>query len=250
MLNVDLNCDMGEGYGNDAKLMEFVSSVNVACGGHAGDRDTMKRTVEDALRSKVSIGAHPGFPDRLNFGRKRLELSENEIFDTVIAQVRELQDVCISLGAGLDHVKPHGALYNIAASDLSTAQIIAKAVYAVNPSLMLYGLAGSELLRQAEAIGLKAVSEVFADRTYQSNGSLTPRSEPNALVRSVDGSAKRALQMVLNGTLTAVDGSEISVRADTICIHGDGDQALEFAQAIRTALNENQIKVCPPKSTV
>ncbi|MEO8649711.1 MAG: 5-oxoprolinase subunit PxpA [Acidobacteriota bacterium] len=247
---VDLNCDMGEGYASDTELMEFVSSVNIACGAHAGDRDTMQLTVDNALRANVAIGAHPGFADRMSFGRKRIEQSEGEISASVTSQINELQQVCISSGAQLKHVKPHGALYNLAATDIATARAIVQAVRAVDPQLMLFGLAGSELLRQAEAIELRGISEVFADRTYQNDGTLTPRTESNALVTNVDESAERALRMVLQGKIMSADGFEVAVRADTICIHGDGEHALVFAKTIRRTLNESQIEVRSPIGTV
>jgi UPF0271 protein len=236
MPTVDLNCDMGEGCGNDAELMKYITSTNIACGYHAGDKETMKTTVELALPNNVAIGAHPGYMDRENFGRTSMSLSPAEVADLVTDQIAALDEICSQAGARLHHVKPHGALYNQAARDRELAAAIAEAVLKFNPDLILYGLSGSLSIIEAEAAGLGAASEVFADRTYRADGTLTPRSEPNALIDDVGKAVTQVSRMVNEGTVTATTGETIPIRAETICIHGDGQHALEFARAIHMAL--------------
>jgi UPF0271 protein len=245
MRAIDLNCDMGEGCGNDDVLLEFVSSANIACGFHAGDADTMRRTAELALAKSVAIGAHPSFPDRENFGRTNMNLSPDEVTDIVSEQIAAMQNVCREIAATLHHVKPHGALYNMAAKEASLAEAIARAVQNVDADLIMYGLSGSFLITEAQRLGLKTASEVFADRTYTAEGTLTPRSQPNALIDSADESINQVLQMVEKGTVTATNGSEVPIEVETICIHGDGPHAVDFAKAIKTRLEQEGIKVCP-----
>lgn len=241
--SIDLNCDLGEGCGNDAELMDFVSSVNIACGFHAGDATTMRKTVELAIEKGIAIGAHPSFPDRENFGRTEMSLSPQEVFDIVIYQVAALKGIAEASGGILHHVKAHGALYNQAAKDAELAKAIASAVRTFVDDLILYGLPGSYLISEADAIGLRTASEVFADRTYQSDGSLTPRTQPNALITDDETAIAQVLQMVQKQTVTTVDGDEVSLKAETVCIHGDGDNALVFAKSIRRKLYENGIEV-------
>lgn len=248
MPSIDLNCDMGESFGawrmgNDAGLMDVVSSINVACGFHAGDASTMRQTIETALEKGVAIGAHPSFPDLQGFGRREMSLSAQEIFDIVLYQVSALKGMCEAFGAKLNHVKPHGALYNLAAKDAETASAIVRAVKAIDRKLIFYGLSGSFLISEAEKIGLKTANEVFADRTYQSDGNLTPRNQPNALIETVEESCKQVLQMIREKTVTAVNGEKVRLKAETICIHGDGAHALEFAKAVRLKLIENGIEI-------
>ena len=240
---IDLNCDMGEGCGNDAALMKYISSANIACGFHAGDLDTMRRTVELALTHGVAIGAHPGYRDRENFGRTSASLSRAEVIDIISEQITALKNVCDELGAKLHHVKPHGALYNQAAKDRALAAAVADAVRGASPDLILYGLSGSFLISEAEALGLSAASEVFADRTYQTDGTLTPRTEPDALINDSQDAVAQALQMIQKQTVTATTGESISIRADTLCIHGDGEHAVAFAKEIRTAFEECGIAI-------
>ena len=246
MLSIDLNCDMGEGCGNDAELMKYISSANVACGFHAGDRQTMRETVELALANNVAVGAHPGYPDRENFGRYAMELSSKEVFDLVIEQIEALREVCEESGAILHHVKPHGALYNQAAKDGELASAIAEAVARYDPNLILYGLSGSLLIAEGEAAGLKTASEVFADRTYQFDGSLTPRTDSNALISDVAESIGQVMQMIETQTVRALTGENVSLRPDTVCIHGDGEHAVEFTKAIREALANAGVRVMSP----
>ncbi len=236
---IDINCDMGEGCGNDAELMNCVSSINIACGFHAGNATIMRKTVELAVNKGVKIGSHPSFSDLANFGRSEMDVSAQEVFDIVLYQISALKGICEAFGAKLSHVKPHGALYNQAAKDKNLAEAIAKAVKKLDANLILYGLSGSCLISEAEKIGLQTKSEVFADRTYRTDGSLTPRNMPNALIRNVEEAIKQVLQMLETQTVTATTGEIVNLKAETICIHGDGENAVEFAKAIyRTLLNK------------
>jgi UPF0271 protein len=248
MLVVDLNCDMGESFGawkmgNDDALLDHVTSANIACGFHAGDPTTIRKTIELALERKVAVGAHPGYPDLQGFGRRSITMKPDEVFDIVLYQVSAIKGICESLGGHLHHVKPHGALYNQAVSDRDLSAAIARAVAKADPDLVYFGLAGSQMITDAEELGLRTAAEVFADRTYQSDGTLTPRSQPNALIWNIDESIEQVLQMVKSQTVTAVTGEPVPIRAETICIHGDGANALEFAKAIRHALAAADIGV-------
>ena len=243
MFIADMNCDMGEGMDNDALLMPFISSANIACGYHAGNEFIMKQTIELALLNHVSIGAHPGFADKAGFGRKEMHLSPTEIYDLVTQQVYLLQKTAVSLGTKLNHVKPHGALYNMSAKDASLAADIAKAVYDVDPNLVLFGLSGSYSIIEARNQGLRTASEVFADRTYREDGSLTPRSEPGAMIDSVEASIEQVYQMIKQQIVTSTSGKEIPILAETICIHGDGENALLFAENIYHSLQKNSIVI-------
>lgn len=245
MLTIDINCDLGEGFPNDTLLMPFISSANIACGFHAGDTDTIKRTVEHCIINNVAIGAHPGFRDKENFGRTEMVLSDCELYDVVAEQIELVLNICTEMGAMLHHVKPHGAMYNMAARDTTMSYIIAGAIKEINPSLILYGLSNSFLISEAEALGLKTASEVFADRTYTPEGMLTPRTEANALLHSTEESLSQVLQMITQQQVRTTDGSLVSLKADTICIHGDGDHALSFATAIFNAMKENNILIIP-----
>ncbi len=248
MLKIDLNCDMGESFGrwtmgNDTALMGVVSSVNIACGFHAGDPTVVRQTVELALENKLAVGAHPSFPDLQGFGRRTMNLSPQEVFDFVLYQTGALAAITRALGGRLHHVKPHGALYNSAAQDSKLSAAIALAVKAIDQDLILYGLSGSRLISEADNIDLRTASEVFADRTYQPDGSLTPRSEPNALVQNVESSVAQVLEMVIEQRVTAVNGEKVAISAETVCIHGDGADALGFARTIRQKLSEKGILI-------
>src|SRR5688572_9187816 len=227
---VDLNCDMGEGIGNDVDIMPFISSANIACGYHAGDEETMNRTIELAMQYGVSIGAHPSFPDMENFGRKEMYLDEQVLYDIIVLQIQVLDTIAESAGITIHHVKPHGALYNMGAKDPAIAAIIARSVKDIDPSLVFYGLSGSHLINEAKNLGLKTASEVFADRTYQDDGSLTPRSQNNALIETEEQALQQVLQMIKKGTVQAISGKIIPIVAETICIHGDGKHAAVFAK--------------------
>lgn len=246
MLRVDLNCDLGEGSGHDAEIMPLISSVNIACGGHAGDEDTMRATVALALQHGVAVGAHPGLADRANFGRVEQPLTSAQARGLVLRQVERLQAVAGAAGTQVGHVKPHGALYNMAARDAGLAQAVAEAVYEVDSRLLLVGLAGSRLVEAGQACGLRVMHEVFADRTYQADGSLTPRHRPEALITEAARAAAQVLRMVREGRVRATDGSEVAIRADTVCLHGDGSHAVEFARAIVSALNSAGVQIRRP----
>ena len=251
MRRVDLNCDMGESDGlyalaNDVAIMPYISSVNIACGFHAGDATVMYNTIDAALQYQLGIGAHPGFADKENFGRKEIQLSAQEIYELIVYQVGALMGFALAAGTRITHVKPHGALYNMAAKQPLMAAAIAKAVKAIDDRLVLYGLSGSHLILEAKAIGLPTASEIFADRTYQQDGSLTPRHLPNALIEDTDAAVAQVLQAIKKNTVTTVDGQPLFLEAETICIHGDGAHAAEFAKAIYTALLLNDISLSNP----
>ncbi|MDH7461479.1 LamB/YcsF family protein [Chitinophagaceae bacterium 26-R-25] len=241
MHSVDINCDMGEGFENDEALMPYITSANIACGFHAGDADTMKRTLALALKHEVAIGAHPGFPDRENFGRKNMDMTSDEVYDMVLYQVDLLSKIALEEGAKVTHVKPHGALYNMAAEDALLAKAIARAVRAADNKLTLFGLSGSYLIQEGTNVGLQTVNEAFADRTYLADGTLTPRTEKNALIEDKDASLHQALQLAMKQTVKSTSGKTIPLIADSICIHGDGENALAFAKNIYKGLKAHNI---------
>lgn len=248
---VDLNCDMGESYGswvmgNDAAVLPFVSSANIACGFHAGDPSIMRATVAKAIKNGVSLGAHPGLPDLQGFGRRNIDISPDQIYDLVVVQIGALNAVANSQGAKLNHVKAHGALYNLAAKNIDVANAIAHAVFDVDPNLILFALAGSTQLNAGNTIGLHVAQEVFIDRTYQDDATLTPRNQANAMISNVDIAIEQALQMVKSGTVTSVTGKVINVKADTICLHGDQPNAEQFAKQISQVFTKHGIKIKAP----
>lgn len=238
----EVNCDMGEATGNDEFIMPFITSANIACGYHAGDSATMWQTAELALKHNVKIGAHPSFLDKKNFGRTEMKMDHEDVYDLVTQQLIILNEIVTGLDTRLHHVKPHGALYNMSAKDAGLANTIAKAVKDFDASLILYGLSESHSISEAKAIGLTTASETFADRTYQDDGSLTPRSQPNTLIEDADKVVQQVLQMIKEGTVTTVSGKIIPVIAETICIHGDGIHAVEFAKAIHDAVGAPQVR--------
>ena len=238
MPRIDLNCDLGEGAGHDAGLMPLITSANLACGAHAGDEATMRATVVLANQHGVAIGAHPGFADRANFGRREVALPATALRELVMTQIAALARL-----SPLTHVKPHGALYNLAARDAAVATVFASAVKAVDASLILFALAGSELVRAGRAAGLRVAEEVFADRTYQRDGSLTPRSQPGALITDEAVAVAQVLRMVREGMVRATDGTEVPVKADTVCVHGDGPHAVAFARRLRAELAKAGIEL-------
>ncbi len=229
---------MGEGLENEADLMPYIHSANIACGYHAGDPGTMKQVIELCLKYGVNIGAHPSFADRENFGRTALLLPETMITDLILAQLAIINNIANECGARLNHVKPHGALYNMAAKDPLLARAIAQAVKDFDARLVYFGLSGSVMIAEAKKIGLQTANEVFADRTYQKDGTLTPRTEPNALLNDVEAVKKQVIRFVNEQKVKTVTGEEISIGVDTICIHGDGAHAIEFAKAIHKTLHE------------
>jgi len=248
MYRVDLNCDLGESFGIyklgvDAEILPFVTSANIACGFHAGDPSVMHKTVKLALANSVAIGAHPGLPDLIGFGRRNMEISPQEAYDMVVYQISALAGFVKAEGGTMQHVKPHGALYNMAAKRRDLADAIAQAVYNVDSSLILFGLSGSELVLAGEKIGLQTAHEVFADRTYQVDGLLTPRSQPNALITDQQQAISQVLRMVKEGKVLSQQGQDILIKADTVCIHGDGSHALVFARMIRQFLEKSNVKI-------
>jgi UPF0271 protein len=249
-LTIDLNADLGEGFGlsratEDEELLDLVSSANVACGFHAGDATTMRDTVRAAKLRRVTIGAHPSYPDIPGFGRRELGLPPKEIARHVEYQIRALRDVCGAERAKLSYVKPHGALYNRAARDPEVAKAVATAIRSVEASLTLLGLAGSEMARAAEKAGIAFASEAFVDRGYKSDGSLVPRSEPGALIHDVKRAVQRAVMLVKGQTITADDGTELHIAAQSLCIHGDNPDAAPILRALNARLKESGVTIAP-----
>lgn len=246
MLKIDLNCDMGEGFPGDELIMPLISSANIACGFHAGDKSTMKKTVELALQNEVAIGAHPSYPDRENFGRIDLlhsKIYTDEIPELLLQQIILLERICIEMGTHVHHVKLHGALYNRAARDFDLSLVISRALSDFNPKLILYGLSGSQMKNAAAQFNLKFANEVFSDRTYQDDGSLTSRTIKNSLIEDPGLAVRQAMQMITTGTVETVTGKKIHVEADTICIHGDSANAASLARGLSIALKEHKILV-------
>lgn len=242
-MNIDLNADLGEGCASDAALLQLVSSANIACGFHAGDAQTMLASVREALKNGVAIGAHPSFPDRENFGRTAMTLPPETVYGQMLYQIGALAAIARAEGGVMRHVKPHGMLYNQAAKDPQLADAIARAVHACDPSLILVGLAGSELIRAGEHYGLTTRQEVFADRGYQADGSLVPRTQPGALVEDEEHALAQTLGMVESGRVKSITGEWANVVAQTVCIHGDGEHALAFARRLRAAFEERSIRI-------
>ena len=240
MPSIDLNCDLGESFGAytigmDAEILPYVTSANIACGFHAGDPSVMQKSVLLCKKYGVKVGAHPGLPDLQGFGRRRMAISPAESEADVMYQIGALKAFCDAAGVPLHHVKPHGALYNMAARDPVLAAAICRAVQAAAPGAVLLALSGSEMVKAANAIGLPVASEVFADRGYQADGSLVPRGAPGAMIEDEDTAIARVLQMAAQGTVQADDGSTVTLQADSVCVHGDGPKALAFVQKISAA---------------
>lgn len=249
MYKVDLNSDIGESFGTyklglDDEVMAHISSANIACGWHAGDALVMEKTVQVALEKGVAIGAHPGFPDLMGFGRREMVLSPEEAKAYVKYQIGALWAFAKSKGAKLQHVKPHGALYNMAAKNQALAKAIAEAVYEVDRDLILVGLANSELTKAGQEIGLRTANEVFADRAYNPDGTLVSRKLEGAVIHDNNLAIARVIRMVKEGKVEAINGEEVSIKADTICVHGDNPQAVAFVDTIRRALEKESVNVC------
>ena len=245
-MQIDLNADLGEGCDNDEMLLTLVSSANIACGWHAGDANTMRQSVRWAVQNQVAIGAHPSFPDRENFGRSAMQLPPEEIISGMLYQLGALDAIVRAEGSSMVHVKPHGALYNQAAKDPALANAICTAVRTFNPGLALFGLAGSELIRAAKQAGLTAIEEVFADRAYNADGSLVSRTLPGAMIEDETQAIAQTISLVKHKQVTALDGSVVKVNAQTVCLHGDGAHALEFARQIRARLSSERIAIRAP----
>ncbi|REI21092.1 LamB/YcsF family protein [Staphylococcus felis] len=248
MTKVDLNCDLGESFGNykignDDAIIPLITSANIACGFHAGDENVMAQTVKLAKENGVAIGAHPGFNDLQGFGRRNLDMSLHEIYNMVVYQIGALKAFCDIQNVKMNHVKPHGALYQMGARDPKIAQAIAQAVKDVDSKIVLVGLSHSILIDEAKKLGLKTASEVFADRRYEKDGQLVSRKKEGAVIEDTDEAIAQVVRMVTENKVTAISGEDIDISADTICVHGDGAHALEFVEQIRKRLSEVNVDI-------
>ncbi len=247
---VDINCDMGESFGvysigQDSQIMQYITSANIACGFHAGDPSVMRNTVTLALQHDVSVGAHPGYPDLLGFGRRYMHMTYREARDAVLYQLGSLGAFATALGTKIRHMKAHGVLYNAAAKDSELARALADAVFEYDRDIIFVALAGSLLVDAGRQAGLRVASEAFADRAYQSDGSLVPRGTPGAVIDDETLVAARVARMLKEGKVTSIDGHELDIKPDTICVHGDTPGAVQFARAMRAALESAGIEVVP-----
>lgn len=250
MNKIDLNCDLGESFGNyklglDEEVIKYISSANIACGYHASDPLVMSQSVKSAKENGVAVGAHPGFPDLMGFGRRNMSVQPNEAKAYVQYQVGALSAFCRANGVKLCHVKPHGALYNMAGKDYALSKAICEGIYEIDPDIILLGLSGSQMLKAAADTGLRCAMEVFADRAYEEDGSLVARTKPGAVITDENESIGRVIGMVKNGTVTAITGKEIPIQAQSVCVHGDGVKALEFVKKIKAALENEGIEIAP-----
>jgi len=245
-LVVDLNSDLGEGAGHDNEILDLVSSANIACGFHAGDPASIFATIQAALERGVSLGAHPSFPDRENFGRTEMTMPGAEVYSTVAYQIGAFHALARAAGGRMNHVKAHGALYNMAARDRALADVIANAVHSLDPQLILFAPANSQLDFAATELGLTSASEVFADRNYLPDGSLVPRSDARAFVHDPMEAAERIIRMLIEGKVQAVDESDVEVLAATVCVHGDNPQAVEFVRKLRERLEVEDVVIAAP----
>ncbi|MBF2261589.1 5-oxoprolinase subunit PxpA [Staphylococcus capitis] len=247
-MQIDLNCDLGEAFGNysfggDKDIIPLITSANIACGFHAGDENVMNETIQLAKENNVGIGAHPGLPDLQGFGRRKMDIKPKEIYNLVVYQLGALNGFCKIHGTRINHVKPHGALYNMGAKNKEIAQAIALAVYDFDKSLVLVGLSNTLLISEAEALGLRTASEVFADRRYEDDGQLVSRQESDATITNTDKALQQVLKMVTENKVVSKNGKEIDLQADTICVHGDGAHALDFVTQIRKKLTKEGIDI-------
>ncbi|MCE5089835.1 5-oxoprolinase subunit PxpA [Staphylococcus devriesei] len=247
-MQIDLNCDLGEAFGNyscggDADIIPLITSANIACGFHAGDENVMNETVKLAKEHGVGIGAHPGLPDLKGFGRRNMDIAPNEIYNLVVYQLGALNGFCKIHGTRINHVKPHGALYQMGARDKTIAHAIAQAVYDFDPELIFVGLSNTLLISEAQNVGLKVASEVFADRRYEDDGQLVSRKEKDASITNTEEALNQVIKMVTENKVVSKNGKEIDLQADTICVHGDGAHALEFVTQIRKKLTKEGIDI-------
>jgi len=247
-MKVDINSDLGESFGNykmgnDEEVMKYITSANIACGFHAGDPIVMEHTIKLALENNVAIGAHPAYPDLMGFGRRSMNLSPKEIKAYVLYQVGALKAMTEAMGGKLQHVKAHGALYNDAAVNKSISTAIVEAVYAIDPELIFIGLANSEMLEVAKKLGLNTASEVFADRAYIKSGTLVSRTLPGSIIHDSDICNERVLRMIKEESVKGIDGSDIKIKAESICIHGDNPAALDMAKSLKNHLEINGITI-------
>ena len=255
MYKVDLNSDLGESFGNyklgcDEDVTKYVSSVNVACGFHAGDPSVMQRTVELAKQNGAAVGAHPGYPDLQGFGRRKLDCTPAELKAYTLYQLGALDAFCRANGLKLQHVKPHGAMYNTIAVDEARAIAVAEAIAEYDSELIFLALAGSKMVSAAEKVGIKAASEVFADRAYMPDGTLTPRSMHGSVIRDTDEAIARTVRMIKEGVVTAISGEEVPIMAQSVCDHGDNPKAVEFVRTIRERLEAEGIKIAPIRDVI
>lgn len=247
-MRIDLNCDLGESFGlykigNDDVIMDYVTSVNIACGCHAGDPEIMEKTVKMAIEKKVSIGAHPGYPDLQGFGRREMKMSLKALRSSMIYQIGALKTFVEVEGGQLRHVKPHGALYNLAARDYDVAYTIAKAIYDIDPSLIFMGLSDSQMIKAGEDVGLKVAHEVFADRRYTPDKKLVARSREGAVIEEIQDSISQCLSIIEACKLTDIEGNILDIRGDSICIHGDNVHGIELVKALSKKLSEKSIEM-------
>ena len=247
-MKIDLNCDLGESFGNykigmDEEVIKFISSANIACGFHASDPLVMEKTVALAKENGVKVGAHPGFSDLVGFGRRNMNVSPAELKAMVMYQVGALAAFCKARDIKMNHVKPHGAMYNMAAKDIKLALAIAEGIAEVDDSLILLGLSGSQLLKAAQEVGLKSAAEVFADRAYEEDGSLVARTKAGAVIADENEVIERVIKMIKLGKVQAITGKEIEIKPDSICVHGDNPKALNFVKLIRQRLTQENIKI-------
>jgi UPF0271 protein len=248
-LSVDINADLGEGAGHDAGLFELISSANIATGFHAGDSDTMHAAISMAKEHGVAVGGHPSFWDRENFGRKELNVSNQEVFDAVAYQLGVFQAIASAVGLRPNHIKPHGALYNMAVRDHDLADAIGRAIESVDPKLILFAPENSELARAGDAHGLQIAREIFADRNYLNDGWLVPRTRSDALLRDPKEAAGRVLRMLREGKVRSIEGRDVDVRGETVCVHGDTPGAVEFARELRSQLEREGVNITAPQSS-
>ena len=247
-MKIDLNCDLGESFGNykigmDEEVIKYISSANIACGFHASDPLVMEKTVVLAKENGVKVGAHPGFPDLVGFGRRNINVSPAELKAMVMYQVGALAAFCKARDIKMNHVKPHGAMYNMAAKDIKLALAIAEGIAQVDDSLILLGLSGSQLLKAAQEVGLKSAAEVFADRAYEEDGSLVARTKAGAVIADENEVIERIIKMIKLGKVQTITGKEIEIKPDSICVHGDNPKALNFVKLIRQRLTQENIKI-------
>jgi UPF0271 protein len=250
MYRVDLNSDLGESFGRytlgmDDKIIPLITSANVACGYHASDPVVMEKTIGLAKAAGIRVGAHPGFPDLMGFGRRNMNVTPAEAKAYTLYQLGALDAFCKAQGVTMQHVKPHGAFYNMAAKDYTLAHAICEGIAAYNKDLIVMALCGGQLLRAAQDLGLRAASEVFADRGYEEDGTLVDRRKEGAMITDEDVAIARVVRMIKEGKVTAVTGKDIDIRADSVCVHGDGAKALAFVEKIRAALHAEGIEICP-----
>jgi UPF0271 protein len=245
MIAIDINCDLGEGQPNDEGLMKYISSANIACGGHTGDINSVRKTIELAVKNNVAVGAHPSYPDKENFGRKSMKLSANDLYASIHSQLSMIAEVCREYQISLHHLKPHGALYNDSAVNTDIAKVIVDVILDFGPDIILYGLAESCLIYEANRLGIKTAAEAFADRAYLHNKTLAPRHMHGALITDKNTAAAQAFNLAVGNEILSLDGMPLRIPVDTICIHGDNSSALEIAKAIYSRFSENNIAIKP-----